>query len=166
MLLFHRLGAGLNNGVISAIAALIAYEPIHALSLREGFWAALTTFAVVQSQLDAAKAMALKQFIGAIIGGIVGLCLLLGIGQNPLVYFAAIVISTLACWVLNVGAASPLAGITCTIILLVPPALGTPQHMLIARVLDVLWGICVAVLVVWLHSRLLASWFREPAIKN
>jgi hypothetical protein len=50
--------------------------------------------------------------------------------------------------------ASRLAGITATIILLVPHS-GTPGHMLVSRVGEVGWGVTVALGLVWLRERLL-----------
>jgi hypothetical protein len=62
----------------------------------------------------------------------------------------------LACWAMNVGSASRLAGITATIILLVPHV-GSPQSMFLSRIVEVGWGVCVAVATVWLAARLPAA---------
>jgi uncharacterized membrane protein YccC len=48
--LVHRMAGGAHHGVISACAAIIAYLPTRPLGLKEGFWAAMTAIAVVQTE--------------------------------------------------------------------------------------------------------------------
>lgn len=68
----------------------------------------------------------------------------------------AVIVAVLACWTLNVASASRLAGITATIILLVPHV-GSPESMLVSRLVEVGWGICMAVATVWVAARLPAA---------
>lgn len=152
----QRLASGTHQGIISAVAAVVAYVPTQSLGLNEGFWAAVTAIAVVQTEFQATQSTARDQFVGAAVGGLVALCLLLTLGNHLLVYAAAVLIAILACWALNVGTACRLAGITATIILLMPHS-GPPERMLISRLSEVGWGICVAVAVVWLAARLPTS---------
>ena len=60
---------GLEHGVMSAIAALVAFLPAEALGLPQSFWGAITAIAVVQSEYKAARSTARDQFVGAAIGG-------------------------------------------------------------------------------------------------
>jgi uncharacterized membrane protein YgaE (UPF0421/DUF939 family) len=154
--LLGRLAAGAHHGAISACAALLAFIPAHAIGLKESFWSAITAISVAQTEFRATQTTARDQFIGAAVGGLTGLCAFFALGQNLIVYAFAIVLAMLACWVLNVGSASRLAGITATIILLVPHV-GSPQGMFLARISEVAWGVCVAVTIVWLAGRLPAS---------
>jgi uncharacterized membrane protein YccC len=133
---------------MSAIAAIIAYLPTQALGLNEGFWAAITALAVAQTEFGAARSVARDQFVGAALGGVIGLCIYLAAGPGLASYMAAVLLSILTCWLVNVASAARLAGITATIILLVPH-LGTPQQMLLSRVFEVGWGICAAIGTVW-----------------
>ncbi|WP_299662524.1 FUSC family protein [Methylobacterium sp.] len=149
----HRLTRGGAHGVMSAIAAVIAYLPTQALGLNEGFWAAITALAVAQTEFGAARSVARDQFVGAAIGGVIGLCIYLAAGPGIASYMAAVLLSILACWLVNVASAARLAGITATIILLVPH-LGTPQQMLASRVFEVGWGICAAIGTVWAVTRI------------
>lgn len=148
----RRLAAGTHHGLISACAALCAYLPARALGLQESFWSAVTAISVVQTEFQATETTARDQFIGAAIGGIIGVCAAFAPGQRLIVYTAAIVLSMLTCWALNVASASRLAGITATIILLVPHT-GSPERMFASRLSEVGWGVCVAVAVVWLAGR-------------
>jgi len=147
----QRLAKGAHYGIISAVAAVVAYVPTQSLGLNEGFWGAVTAIAVVQTEFRATQSTARDQFVGAAVGGFVALCLLLALGNHLLVYAAAVLLATLACWALNVGTACRLAGITATIILLVPHT-GPPERMLISRLSEVGWGVCVAIGVVWLAA--------------
>ena len=144
----RRITRGSAHGVMSAIAAFIAYLPTQALGLNEGFWAAITALAVAQTEFGAARSVARDQFVGAALGGVIGLCIYLAAGPGIASYMAAVLLSILTCWLVNVASAARLAGITATIILLVPH-LGTPQQMLLSRVFEVGWGICAAIGTVW-----------------
>jgi len=151
--LSQRIGGGLSQGALSVVAAFVAYLPTQALGLREGFWAAITAMGVIQAELDATRASGRDQLAGAAIGGVAGVAALLLIGQGLLAYAIAVLVAVLACWILNVASAGRLAGITATIILLVPHT-GTPEHMLLSRVGEVGWGALVALTLVWLRTRL------------
>jgi uncharacterized membrane protein YccC len=151
-----RLAAGAHHGMISACAALLAFLPAHAIGLKESFWSAITAISVAQTEFRATQTTARDQFIGAAVGGLTGLCTFFAFGQGLIVYALAIVLAMLACWVMNVGSASRLAGITATIILLVPHV-GSPEGILLARLSEVGWGVCVAVAIVWLAGRLPAA---------
>lgn len=154
MPLRQRLRGGLSQGVTSAVAALVAYLPTQALGLQEGFWGAITAIAVTQTEPGAARSNGRDQLTGAAIGGLVGVAVALAAGQRLPGYAAAVVLSMLACWAVNIGSASRLAGITATIILLVPHT-GTPGHMLVSRVGEVGWGVLVALGLVWARERVL-----------
>jgi uncharacterized membrane protein YccC len=154
--LLRRLAAGAHHGAISACAALLAFAPAHAIGLKESFWSAITAISVAQTEFQATRTTARDQFLGAAIGGIAGLCAFLTLGQSLIVYALAVIFAMLASWALNVASASRLAGITATIILLVPHA-GSPASMLVSRLVEVGWGICVAVGTVWVAGRLPAA---------
>jgi uncharacterized membrane protein YccC len=154
--LVRRIAAGAHHGLISACAALIAFVPAHAIGLRESFWSAITAISVAQTEFRATQSTARDQFIGAAVGGIAGLATFLALGQSLLVYGLAVVLAMLACWALNVASASRLAGITATIILLVP-RVGSAESMFVSRLLEVGWGICAAVATVWLAGRVPAA---------
>jgi uncharacterized membrane protein YccC len=149
----QRLTSGLAHGALSAIAALIAYLPTRALGLQEGFWAAITAIAVMQNELDKTRTTARDQFAGAAVGGVIGVVIVTLTGQTLASYALAVVLSMTACALLNVASAARLSGITATIILLVPHQ-GTVQAMMASRVVEVGWGVLVAIVVVWLAGRI------------
>ncbi|MFC0384392.1 FUSC family protein [Muricoccus vinaceus] len=151
--LADRLGAGAQQALLSSAGALIAYLPTQALGLREGFWGAITAIAVMQTEFGAARNTGRDQVIGSAVGGAIAVAVALALGQGLFFYILAVVLSVLACAALNVASASRLAGITATIIILVPHS-GSPQHMLLSRVGEVAWGALVGLSLVWLYLRL------------
>lgn len=155
----RRVAAGAHHGAISACAALLAFMPAHAIGLSQSFWSAITAISVAQTEFRAAETTARDQFLGAAVGGLTGLCVFFALGQSLLVYALAVVLGMLVCWALNIASASRLAGITATIILLVPHV-GSPERMFLSRLGEVGWGVCVAVATVWLAGRLPAA--RQP----
>jgi len=148
-----RLAGGLEHGVMSASAALIAYLPAHALGLPESFWGAITAIAVVQTEYGATRTTARDQFTGAAVGGLVGAAVAVTIGDDLAAYALAVVCAIMACWILNIVSAARLAGTTATIILLVPHQ-GSAEAIMLARITEVAWGVSVAIAVVWLITRL------------
>jgi uncharacterized membrane protein YccC len=138
---------------MSAAAAVIAFVPTRALGFNEGFWAAITAVAVVQTEFAAVRSTARDQFAGAAVGGIIGVAVALTLGQHLVTYAAAVLASIVTCWLIGIASSARLAGTTATIILLVPHA-GSPVSMMLARVSEVGWGVSTGVAVVWLVTRL------------
>lgn len=155
-----RLESGLEHGALAATAGVLAYLPTREFGLREGFWAAITAIAVLQVKLDATRNTARDQFTGAAIGGLVGGLLASTAGQHLWSYALAVVTAVFVCWAVNVGSAARLAGTTATIILLVPHE-GSAVSMVLARVIEVGWGVTVALAVVWVADRV-GRWLRTP----
>lgn len=151
--LLRRFAGGAHHGAISASAALLAFIPAHAIGLGQSFWSAITAISVAQTEFHAAQTTARDQFLGAAVGGLTGLCAFFAFGQSLIVYALAAFLAMLACWAMNVASASRLAGITATIMLLVPHA-GSPESMFVSRLVEVGWGVCVAVATVWVAGRL------------
>lgn len=148
-----RLTAGAAQGLMSAFAAIIAYLPTRALGLREGFWGSITAIAVLQGELSATRSSARDQFAGAAIGGLTG-ALVVTLAGTPLwAYAVAVTLSMVVSWVCNVASAARLAGITATIILLVPHT-GSVESMMLSRIIEVGWGVAVAIATVWAVNRI------------
>ncbi|MGH8289424.1 MAG: FUSC family protein [Steroidobacteraceae bacterium] len=154
--LLRRIAGGAHHGLISACAALIAFIPAYEIGLKESFWAAITAISVTQTEFRATETTARDQFLGAAVGGLVGLGSFLALGQSLIVYGLAVLLAMLICWALNIASASRLAGITATIILLVP-RVGSVESVFVSRLVEVGWGVCVAVATVWLAGRLPAA---------
>ena len=147
-----RLAGGISQGMTSASAALLAYLPAKALGLQEGFWGAITAIAVVQTEFGATRSSGRDQFAGAAVGGLVGAMLVSWTGQSLAGYAIAVIISMSACWLLKISTAARLAGITSTIIALVPHH-ASIERMMLSRVAEVGWGVTIALGVVWIVNK-------------
>lgn len=155
---FTRAGAltGLHLGIVSGLAAMAAFLPMHALGLAQAFWSAITAIAVVQTELHASEMIARNQFFGAAIGGAIGMAALLPFGDHLAVYVAAVPLAVFCAWACGIGTASQLAGVTVTILLLVPRT-GPAGEMLAARISEVAWGVATGVCMVWLSGKITAA---------
>lgn len=141
-----RLRSGAVQGALSVTAAVIAYIPPSALGLREGFWASITALSVTQAELTATHSTARDQFIGGAIGGIVGASIAHWFGHGLVSYAFAVFFALVLAWLTNVPSAARLAGITVTIIMLVPHQT-SDTIMLASRMGEVTFGILAALIV-------------------
>ncbi len=160
--ILQRFLMGLRQSAVSVVAAFFAYVPAHLIGLQQAFWSAITAISVAQMEFHATRSIAQKQATGAAIGGAVGLCMISGFGDGLWVYAAAVMLAVLVCWLLNVGDASQLGGITATIIMLVPHT-GSAQVILVSRLSEVGWGVCVGVAVAWAVDRIV-RWQKARAV--
>ena len=147
--ILQRFLMGSRQGAVSVVAAFFAYVPAHLIGLQQAFWSAITAISVAQMEFHATRSIAQKQATGAAIGGAVGL----SFGDQLWVYAAAVMLAVLVCWLLNVGDASQLGGITATIIMLVPHT-GSPETLLVSRLSEVGWGVCVGIAIAWAVDKL------------
>jgi uncharacterized membrane protein YgaE (UPF0421/DUF939 family) len=158
----EKLTGGLTQGLMSAVAAIIAYLPTKPLGLREGFWASITAIAVVQSGLGATTSSARDQFAGAAIGGLFSAIIVTLAGQHLGPYALSVVLSMLACWLLNISSAARLAGSTATIIMLVPHQ-GAAEWMVLSRIAEVGWGVTTGIATVWTVNIIERAYGKHPA---
>jgi uncharacterized membrane protein YgaE (UPF0421/DUF939 family) len=149
----ERFFGGAAQGLMSAVAALLAYLPTRPLGLQEGFWGSLTAIAVIQGDFRATTSSARDQFIGAAIGGVVGAFIDTWVGQSLAAYCAAVLIAMTICWLFKVPSAARLSGTTATILVLVPHH-STTESMMLSRICEVGWGISVSIGLVWLTNTL------------
>ena len=106
----------------------------------------------IQSEFHVARSTARDQLAGALLGGIIGVGVVIAVGQHLWAYAIAVPVAILAAWLIAIPSAARLAAITATIILLVPHS-GTAQSMMMSRVGEVTWGVVVAIGVVWTAQR-------------
>ena len=140
------------GSLLTGLAAAVSFGLPHALGLPEAFWGAITAIAVIQSELAATRSAARTQFTGAAVGGAIGLVTILVFGRTVFAFGPAIMIAMVSCVALRAANTGRTAGITCTIVMLVPPV-GSLERMFAARLVEVAWGISVAVTLAWIVGR-------------
>jgi uncharacterized membrane protein YgaE (UPF0421/DUF939 family) len=148
-----RLLAGLGHALRALLAAGLGYYAAMALGLEQGFWAAITAISVTQSSYAEVRHSSRDQFIGAIIGGVVGIAIATLVHSPFPAYAIALVLSMTLCWMLDLGAAGRIAGITVTIVMLVPHQ-GTFLQFALFRLGEVVLGAFAALLVTRLFAPL------------
>jgi hypothetical protein len=159
------LGERLIEGGFMAVQAVagasLAFAIGRALHTEQAFWAAITAIAVSQHSYIDTRNLSRDQFIGAMVGGVCGLAgALLGQGHFA-AYAATVAVAIVLCWIVNVGSAARLGGITATIMLLVP-GIGPAWDKALLRLGEVTIGTICALLVAWLMARIEQRWFGKP----
>ncbi|RKE38736.1 fusaric acid resistance family protein [Paraburkholderia sp. BL23I1N1] len=156
-----RLAEG---GVMAAQAvagASLAFAIGRWLHTEQAFWAAITAIAVSQHSYIDTRKLSRDQFIGAMVGGVCGLVgATLGAGSLA-AYGATVAVAIVICWVVNVGSAARLGGITATIMLLVP-GVGSPWDKALLRLGEVTLGTVCALLVTVIMSWIEKRWLGRP----
>jgi uncharacterized membrane protein YgaE (UPF0421/DUF939 family) len=149
------------QGTLMALRAVcgagLAYSIGRALHTEQAFWAAITAIAVTQHDYADTLSQSRDQLIGAFAGGVGGFAAATLGHENIAVYLVAVAVVIVACWCLKVGTAARLAGITTTIILLVP-AHGPVWDVALFRVAQVALGMVCALPVCWLFEYAERKW--------
>jgi len=156
----ERLLAGLAHALRAVLAASLGYWAALGLGLEQGFWAAITAISVTQSSYAEVRHSSRDQFVGAMIGGLVGLAAATLGHEHYLAYVLAVMVGMLVCWLLNLGAAGRISGITSTIILLVPHE-GAFWQFALFRLGEVTLGAVAALLVTRMFDLLERRWFGD-----
>ena len=157
-----RLFAGLMHALRAVLAAALGYYGALALGLEQGFWAAITAISVTQASYAEVRHSSRDQFIGAIIGGLVGIAAAALVHNQFPAYALAVIAGMTLCWVLDLGAAGRIAGITITIVMLVPHQ-GTFLQFALFRLGEVMLGAVAALLVTRLFDLAERRWLGTPS---
>jgi uncharacterized membrane protein YgaE (UPF0421/DUF939 family) len=115
------------------------------LKMPEYYWAPISTIVIVQSTIPPLT-LGWQRFVGTALGAVLGAALATFFRPSAVVYAVGILVCGLLAWILRVGGAYRFAGITLSIILLIPR---TRAPWLIGwhRFLEVSLGIAVALVV-------------------
>ena len=133
------------DSVRTALAAVAAMLLARLLKMPEYYWAPISTIVVVQSTIPP-RTLGWQRFVGTALGAVLGAALATFFPPSAVVYGLGILLCGLLAWLLRVGSAYRFAGITLSIILLVPRGRApwiTGWH----RFLEVSLGIAVALVV-------------------
>jgi uncharacterized membrane protein YgaE (UPF0421/DUF939 family) len=145
-----RIFSGVNrdsflDSLRTAIAAVAAMLLAMLLKMPEYYWAPISAIVIIQSTIPA-RILSWQRFVGTAMGAVLGAALATFFHPTALVYGVGILLCGIWAWAFDVGGAARFAGITLSIILLVPHAQGawiTAWH----RFLQVSVGIAVGLVV-------------------
>lgn len=158
----ERLAQGGLMAFQAVCGACLAYAIGRALHTEQAVWAAITAIAVTQHNYSDTMSLSRDQFIGAMVGGVLGFAGAALGGDRMLAYALTVAVVIVCCWCLNVGSAARLGGVTATIVLLFPGN-GPLWDIPLMRLGEVALGTLCALGVCWVMSRVERRWFRRAA---
>jgi uncharacterized membrane protein YgaE (UPF0421/DUF939 family) len=137
------------DSVRTTFAAVAAMLLARVLKLPEYYWAPISAIVVVQSTIPP-RTLAWQRFVGTALGAVLGAALTTFFRPIAVVYATGILLCGMLAGLLRVGGAYRFAGITLSIVLLIPHTRG-PWIVSWHRFLEVSLGIAVALVVttVW-----------------
>jgi uncharacterized membrane protein YgaE (UPF0421/DUF939 family) len=140
------------QGIRTALAAMLAYWITDLFHLPGGYWAAISAIVVMQSEVGATVMASRDRLAGTAMGAVVGLLTSLVWHHSILVFGLAVLVVIMLCTALNFKNAGRLGGVTVAIIVLIPYP-GPLWHIALQRFLEVSFGIVISlfVAVAWTH---------------
>jgi uncharacterized membrane protein YgaE (UPF0421/DUF939 family) len=132
--------------IATAIAGIVCLYLARLLRLPQGYWAAISAFIVLQSNVAATLSAARNRLVGTAIGAVIGAIFVRYVGTNPGWLGLAVLITVLICQGFGLEESYRLACVTVAIILLINSAHSawvTAGY----RFLEVALGIVVAVVI-------------------
>jgi uncharacterized membrane protein YgaE (UPF0421/DUF939 family) len=138
----HRFELAIATGT----AGVVSLYAARLLQLPQAYWAPISSFIVLQSNVAATLSAARNRLIGTAIGAVIGALFVRYTGSHPLWLGLAVVLTVLVCLGLGLEDSYRLACVTVAIIMLT----GSNRSAWVAashRFLEVALGIVVAVLI-------------------
>ena len=150
----------LQQGVRTALAAVLAYWITSKLRLPGGYWAAISSIVVMQSEVGATVMASRDRLAGTALGAVVGLLTSLVWHHSLLVFGLAVLVVMMLCTALNYKNAGRLGGVTVAIIVLIHFS-GPLWQIALQRFLEVSLGIVISLVVAaiwtqadnWIHRK-------------
>jgi uncharacterized membrane protein YccC len=141
------------------LAAVLAYWITELLHLPGGYWAAISSIVVMQSEVGATMLASRDRIAGTALGAIVGLLTSLVWHHSLPMFGLAVLIVMMLCTALNYKSAGRLGGVTVTIIVLVHFS-GPLWQIALQRFLEVSLGIVISLVVAVAWTRI-GNWIRR-----
>jgi uncharacterized membrane protein YccC len=136
----------LEHSVRTAVAALASLLVARLFRLPEAYWATITTLAIAQSSLGAARRDSWQRLAGTALGALIGAIVASQAGPKTLVFGASVLALGLACAGARLDrSAYRFGGMTLAIVLLVPRT-GAAWQIAFHRFAEVSIGIGVALI--------------------
>ena len=129
----------------TALAAALCWWLAMRFGLHDGYWGAISAIIVLQSNFGSTISASRDRLLGTLIGAFFGFSFSL-FGTLPWNYLLAVMAAVTVCGLLGFRGSSRLAGVTITIVMLVPQA-GSHKTVALDRVGEVVLGIVVALAV-------------------
>jgi uncharacterized membrane protein YccC len=129
----------------TALAAALCWWVAHRIGLPDGYWGAITSIIVLQSNFGSTISASRDRLLGTVIGAVFGFAFTL-FGVLPWNYSVALLAAITVCGLLGLRNSARLAGVTISIVMLVQSG-GSHWTIALDRVMEVFLGIMVALAV-------------------
>jgi len=139
------------DSVRTTVAAVIALLLARLLKMPESYWAPISAIVIVQSTIPP-RTLSWQRFVGTALGAVLGAALATYFSPSVPIYGLGILLCGLLAFSLRVDGAFRFAGITLSIVLLVPHT-SAPWIVGWHRFLEVSLGIAVALAITMLWPR-------------
>jgi uncharacterized membrane protein YgaE (UPF0421/DUF939 family) len=136
----------LQQGIRTALAAVLASWIAGLLHLPGGYWAAISAIVVMQSEVGATVMASRDRLAGTAMGAVVGLLTSFVWHHSILMFGLAVLLVMMLCTALHYKNAGRLGGVTVAIIVLIPYP-GPLWHIALQRFLEVSLGILISLFV-------------------
>ena len=140
--------SGWRHVVRVGLAAAFCYELTRWLGLGEGWWAAISSIVVLQSEIANTLQSCKDRLIGTAIGALLGWPVSIFWHGNVVIYALAVCLVVLLCNLLRLGNAGRLGAVALTVIVLIHFEM-SPMRAALSRFFEVALGIVVALIVRW-----------------
>ena len=155
-----RVVPALQDAALTALAAWLSYTTSSLVGLQEGYWAAISSIIVMQSEFRLTEISGHDRFIGTAVGALIALpCALYG-QDHSWIFALAVGLTIFICQLAKVTGAARLAGVTVAVIVLIPHT-ESIWRVALFRFLEVSWGIAIA-----LALALFAQWIKKRILAN
>jgi uncharacterized membrane protein YgaE (UPF0421/DUF939 family) len=131
--------------IAAGIAGVVSLYAASFLKLPQAYWAAISAFIVLQSNVAGTLGAARGRLIGTAIGAVIGAVFVRYLGRSPLWLALAVILTVLLCQGLGLEDSYRLACVTVAIVMLINSA-SSAWMAAGYRFLEVALGIIVAVL--------------------
>jgi uncharacterized membrane protein YgaE (UPF0421/DUF939 family) len=137
------------DAIRTTVAAVVALLLARLVKLPESYWAPISTIVIIQSTIPP-RTLGWQRFLGTALGAVLGAALATFFSPSAWIYGLGLLLCGLFAWMLRVGGAYRFAGITLSIVLLIPHT-RPPWIVGWHRFLEVSLGIAVALVItaVW-----------------
>jgi uncharacterized membrane protein YccC len=141
-------GLGWKHAIKVAVAAALCYEITRRLGSGQGWWAAITSIVVLQSDVGTTLRTCRDRLIGTAMGALLGWPVSIFWHGNVLIYALAVVFLIIFCNLIGLSNAGRLGAVALTVIVLVHFEV-SPGRAALSRFLEVALGVVVALIVQW-----------------
>jgi uncharacterized membrane protein YccC len=142
----NAVGRHMIHAVKIGLAGIVSILVARLLRLPQGYWAAISAFVVMGSDVSTTIAASRNRLIGTAVGAALGAVFLALLGSNLVWFGIAVAATVLTCESVGLGQSYRLACVTVAIVMLIN-ASGSPWQRSAYRFLEVALGIVIALLI-------------------